>query len=156
MYLLQFIWGLIENSKLTPHLSGRVAKLSGLSPGKTGTTGLRHLQTFWRSRVVIASSFIRLIPSQHGEEGSEKPGLVINSTHGYKVSSRSLQAMAALANGMAKTKHITDKQVILTSIEVAMIWKFWWRKCNSIVLVSVCVFMEMNEYVMVSLFNDYL
>jgi len=125
MYMLQSIRGLIEKGKLTPHLSGRVSKLSGLSPGKMGTTGLRHMQTFWRSMVVVASSCIRLIPSQHGEEGSEIPELVINSTHGYKVSSRSLQEMAALANGMAKTKHITDKQVTLTSIEVAMIWKFW-------------------------------
>jgi len=125
MYMLQSIWGLIEKGKLTPHFLGRVAKLSGLSPGKMGTMCLRHLQTLWRSKVVVASSCIRLIPLQHGEEGSGKPGLVINSTHGYKVSSRSLHAMAALANGMAKTKHITDKKVILTSIEVAMILKFW-------------------------------
>jgi len=99
---------------------------------------LRQPQTSRRSWGVLDSPFKVLTALQHGSGGETGgPWCVAYGTHGAKVSCTSGHEGAELASGMLKTKHIVAKQVTLTSIELAMIWKFWKRKCNSTILEEV-------------------
>jgi hypothetical protein len=105
--------------KGTPHFPGREARASSLIPAMAITTGLKHLHPFRRSSVVLAASFIVLIPLQHGS-GTDGPGFIRYSIHSAVVCIISSHEREALANGMPKTKHVTTKQVTLMRIELAM------------------------------------
>ena len=99
---------------------------------------LRQPQTSRRSWGVLDWPFKVLTALQHGGGGEMGgPGCVAYGTHGAIVCCTSGHEGAELASGMPKTKHIIAKQVTFVSIELAMIWKFWKRKCNSSMLVSV-------------------